>query len=307
MSELCINCGEPESFHVLGRVNDKLIPFKCNNGSGEIFQPKPKNTEAEDALILQKVRNGDYITKPKGCRHDWVYSNSMLTSYPPQRDKICKKCGKKERETIGKAIKMENTYDGVYKKFQPQNQKGCGKILGNAFHDDKIEVHCGFRNILCESCQNQSQQVTQVGIKVPSAVKVLSVPAGKASEEIRKSDVDSSGANYGHLQDDGIMDNSCNLKTNSGADDCPISGKKGYVLDEDCHCFCCGVHKPKDDASLRILCSICAMPMNFLEEWDSNLKMTKCYKCGCSNCGAILEFKDYEKKFKELAWKELSK
>ncbi len=46
-----------------------------------------------------------------------------------------------------------------------------------------------------------------------------------------------------------------------------------------------------------ILCPICATPMDFLEEWNSNLKITKCYECGCSNCGAILKFKDYEKKW----------
>ncbi len=27
---------------------------------------------------------------------------------------------------------------------------------------------------------------------------------------------------------------------------CPISKKKGYVKEEDCHCFCCGTHKPKN-------------------------------------------------------------
>jgi len=23
---------------------------------------------------------------------------------------------------------------------------------------------------------------------------------------------------------------------------CPITGKEGYVEEEDCHCFCCGIH-----------------------------------------------------------------
>ena len=38
----------------------------------------------------------------------------------------------------------------------------------------------------------------------------------------------------------------------------------------------------------KIICPICETPMDFLEEWDSNLKMTKCYKCDCSNCESIL-------------------
>ena len=27
-------------------------------------------------------------------------------------------------------------------------------------------------------------------------------------------------------------------------DVCPYTGKEGYVKEEDCHCFCCGTHKP---------------------------------------------------------------
>ena len=30
-------------------------------------------------------------------------------------------------------------------------------------------------------------------------------------------------------------------------DVCEYTGKKGYVKDEDCHCFCCGTHKPKEE------------------------------------------------------------
>ena len=24
---------------------------------------------------------------------------------------------------------------------------------------------------------------------------------------------------------------------------CPITNKEGYVKEEDCHCFCCGIHE----------------------------------------------------------------
>ena len=24
---------------------------------------------------------------------------------------------------------------------------------------------------------------------------------------------------------------------------CPITGKEGYVKEENCHCFCCGTHE----------------------------------------------------------------
>ncbi len=29
---------------------------------------------------------------------------------------------------------------------------------------------------------------------------------------------------------------------------CILTGKKGYVKEEDCHCFCCGDHKGRQDA-----------------------------------------------------------
>lgn len=39
-------------------------------------------------------------------------------------------------------------------------------------------------------------------------------------------------------------------KTKNHSPNCPYTGKKGYVEEEDCHCFCCGVHKPKEGTSL---------------------------------------------------------
>ena len=32
-------------------------------------------------------------------------------------------------------------------------------------------------------------------------------------------------------------------KTSANPEVCPYTGKKGYVKEEDCHCFCCGSHK----------------------------------------------------------------
>ena len=37
-------------------------------------------------------------------------------------------------------------------------------------------------------------------------------------------------------------------KENTDFADCECNGvlKEGYVLEEDCHCFCCGEHEGKD-------------------------------------------------------------
>ncbi len=64
---------------------------------------------------------GDIITEHikknniKECVHDWVYSNTMLLSNPPQQDKICKKCGLTERDTMGELL--EDEYSKTVKKF----------------------------------------------------------------------------------------------------------------------------------------------------------------------------------------------
>jgi len=35
------------------------------------------------------------------CDHDWCDSAYVLTSNPPQRDRICRKCGRAERVATG--------------------------------------------------------------------------------------------------------------------------------------------------------------------------------------------------------------
>ncbi len=32
---------------------------------------------------------------------------------------------------------------------------------------------------------------------------------------------------------------------------CPITNKDRYVKEEDCHCFCCGVHTPESAVSIK--------------------------------------------------------
>ncbi len=51
------------------------------------------------------------------CNHVWVYEEKLLLSNPPQRNRICSKCGKKDRITCGVLIPFEDTYKGIIKKF----------------------------------------------------------------------------------------------------------------------------------------------------------------------------------------------
>lgn len=64
--------------------------------------------------------------------HEWVHSNQMLCSNPPQQDRICKKCGKEDRVTLGTLTPFEDTYGGVIKKFRGSSKsevKGDNKEL----------------------------------------------------------------------------------------------------------------------------------------------------------------------------------
>ena len=51
------------------------------------------------------------------CEHDKVYSNAILTSYPPQRHWICRKCGEKGTDWLGSYGDL-NEYDDLCEKFE---------------------------------------------------------------------------------------------------------------------------------------------------------------------------------------------
>lgn len=50
------------------------------------------------------------------CEHDWSYAPGILTSCPPQQNRICRKCGKKERITLG--TYEVNDYYQIVEKFK---------------------------------------------------------------------------------------------------------------------------------------------------------------------------------------------
>lgn len=50
------------------------------------------------------------------CEHNWAYSNQMLLSNPPQRNKICKNCGLVGRDRIG--TYKDDDYDRAIEKFK---------------------------------------------------------------------------------------------------------------------------------------------------------------------------------------------
>lgn len=50
------------------------------------------------------------------CKHEWVYSNSVLMSNPPIYKKICRLCGEEEYER--KEVKREETYEQIQERFK---------------------------------------------------------------------------------------------------------------------------------------------------------------------------------------------
>ena len=50
------------------------------------------------------------------CIHDWSYAPCLLTSDPPQQDRICRLCGKQERIRIGE--RSYNDYGDILNKFK---------------------------------------------------------------------------------------------------------------------------------------------------------------------------------------------
>lgn len=109
----------------------------------------------------------------KTCEHEWVYENAILTSMPPQQNKICNKCGERGRDVLGDSTPLKDDYRETCKKFDAlkilgmnveidkslkngefylkKPQKGCGKVFqGNGAN----WFTCGLK-YLCPACKNQ--------------------------------------------------------------------------------------------------------------------------------------------------------
>lgn len=56
-------------------------------------------------------------SQPAACDHEKVYSNSVLTCYPPIRQWICRKCGGLGQEQD--EIEQGESYDDLMRKFHP--------------------------------------------------------------------------------------------------------------------------------------------------------------------------------------------
>ena len=75
----------------------------------------------EKALELgRKFKEQERELTEVKCEHTWVYDNCLLLSEPPQRDRICSKCGEMGRVTMGIPIPYEDTYPAIVKKFKEQ-------------------------------------------------------------------------------------------------------------------------------------------------------------------------------------------
>jgi hypothetical protein len=57
------------------------------------------------------------ITAVNQCRHERVFSPTILTSNPPQQRWICKHCGLEGTEVLGAVVNISNAYDDLKKKF----------------------------------------------------------------------------------------------------------------------------------------------------------------------------------------------
>ncbi len=54
------------------------------------------------------------------CDHIWVYESCLLLSNPPQRNRICSKCGKKGRIQCGVPVPYKDSYPELLNKFEAE-------------------------------------------------------------------------------------------------------------------------------------------------------------------------------------------
>lgn len=74
---------------------------------------------SNDKVLVDDVMKGDAVEYSGNihiiyCEHDWVASNTVYTSDPPQWDEICRKCGQVRRVVAQPSV---NEYDELMRKF----------------------------------------------------------------------------------------------------------------------------------------------------------------------------------------------
>lgn len=68
--------------------------------------------KAKLSKTLTKDLPVDMQHSESNCQHDKVYADCILTSNPPQRDWVCRKCYAKGRDTIG-SYSGKSEYDEI--------------------------------------------------------------------------------------------------------------------------------------------------------------------------------------------------
>ena len=56
------------------------------------------------------------------CNHNWINSNFILASNPPQIPRICALCGKEDTLTFGPNYQQQITYEQVKERFKKENK-----------------------------------------------------------------------------------------------------------------------------------------------------------------------------------------
>lgn len=92
-----------------------------NNDPAMLYECKCGKEYAETSEGLIDITQTEESIK-ESCSHIWVYANRIYTSLPPQRDRICSKCGKQECVTMGIKTPFEDTYEGIVEKFKPSEK-----------------------------------------------------------------------------------------------------------------------------------------------------------------------------------------
>ena len=95
----------------------KIVCPSCK-GLGYIDEPRQISSSSKTVCPACSGSKTVMCAEADGgeCTHDKVYSNNMLTSYPPQTEWICSKCGKQgvERSMV---VTNTDTYDDIVKRF----------------------------------------------------------------------------------------------------------------------------------------------------------------------------------------------
>ncbi len=112
------------SWHTMGNIQEwrnatDEILFAVWRQLEECLEP---SEDAPEKIAFLGKDPGQRKSTNDVCEHTWVYDNKILTSMPPQRKRICKKCGEIVTDRFGSVYPIVDNFNEICGEFSKKSK-----------------------------------------------------------------------------------------------------------------------------------------------------------------------------------------